>query len=50
MASHNSNLVNLVEKTLGTKSTAWVMRLMTLPAGFDAGNVQAIFKMTAAAA
>lgn len=35
MASHNSNLFNLVEKTIGTDSTEWVMRLMTIPSGFS---------------
>jgi hypothetical protein len=35
MASHQSNLFNLVEKTLGTENTERVMQLMTIPSGFS---------------
>ncbi|HYD59191.1 MAG TPA: DUF1338 domain-containing protein [Noviherbaspirillum sp.] len=35
MASHQSNLFNLVEKTIGTENTERVMHLMTIPSGFS---------------
>ncbi|HXA46907.1 MAG TPA: DUF1338 domain-containing protein, partial [Burkholderiaceae bacterium] len=30
----NSNLTNLVEKTIGVEACAWVLKLMTIPASF----------------
>ncbi|HYC42410.1 MAG TPA: DUF1338 domain-containing protein [Noviherbaspirillum sp.] len=35
MASHNSNLFNLVEKTIGADNAARVMQLMAIPSGFN---------------
>lgn len=35
MASHNSNLLNLVEKTIGADNAARVMQLMAVPSGFS---------------
>ncbi len=35
MGSHQSNLFNLVEQTIGPDNTEWVMRLMTIPSGFS---------------
>ncbi len=35
MASHNSNLYNLVEKAIGPEKTKWLMTVMTNPAGFS---------------
>lgn len=35
MGSHNSNLVNLVEKVIGAEGCAWVVKLMTVPSGFS---------------
>jgi len=35
MASHNSNLFNLVEKAIGADQAARVMRLMAIPSGFS---------------
>jgi Domain of unknown function (DUF1338) len=34
VALHESNLTNLVEKTIGGEACAWVTRLMTIPASF----------------
>lgn len=34
MGLQNSNLTNLVEKTIGTEACAWVVKLMTVPASF----------------
>ena len=35
MASHNSNLFNLVEKTIGADNAFRVMQLMVIPSGFN---------------
>lgn len=35
MGSHNSNLLNLVEKNIGVHGARWVSRLMTMPTGFS---------------
>ena len=34
MGLQNSNLTNLVEKTIGVEACAWVLKLMTIPASF----------------
>lgn len=36
MSLQQSNLVNLVEQTIGADNCHWVMKLMTIPAGFSA--------------
>lgn len=35
MASHNSNLINLVEKAIGADNASRVMQLMAIPSGFS---------------
>jgi len=34
VGAQNSNLINLVERTIGREACAWVERLMTIPPGF----------------
>jgi hypothetical protein len=34
VSAQNSNLINLVERTIGAEACAWVVELMAIPAGF----------------